>query len=102
MAAVLSTRESYLRKLDLGYNSFSDSGVRELAEGLSSEDCRLKMLRLQGCGLTSESCTYLSQSLKQNQSLEELDLSGNDIGDEGLKTLSLGLETSHCRLETLK
>uniref|UniRef100_A0A3Q0RB86 Uncharacterized protein n=1 Tax=Amphilophus citrinellus TaxID=61819 RepID=A0A3Q0RB86_AMPCI len=102
LAAVLSTRESYLRKLDLGYNSFSDSGVRELAEGLNSEDCRLKILRLQGCGLTSEACKYLIQSLIQNQILEELDLSCNEIGDEGLKFLSMGLGTSHCQLETLK
>ncbi|XP_030592849.1 NACHT, LRR and PYD domains-containing protein 12-like isoform X2 [Archocentrus centrarchus] len=102
LAAVLSTRESYLRKLDLGYNSFSDGGVRELAEGLNSEDCRLKILRLQGCGLTSEACKYLIQSLIQNQRLEELDLSCNEIGDEGLKFLSMGLGTSHCQLETLK
>lgn len=102
LAAVLSTRESYLRKLDLGYNSFSDSGVRELAEGLNSEDCWLKILKLQGCGLTSEACKYLIQPLIQNQRLKELDLSGNEIGDEGLKFLSMGLGTARCQLETLK
>uniref|UniRef100_A0A3Q4HEW9 NACHT LRR and PYD domain-containing protein n=1 Tax=Neolamprologus brichardi TaxID=32507 RepID=A0A3Q4HEW9_NEOBR len=102
LAAVLSSKESFLRELDLGYNSFSTSGVQELAEGLNSMTCRLKILRLQGCGLTAEICRYLSQCLMQHQILQELDLSSNGIGDRGLKLLSHGLGSSSCRLQTLK
>uniref|UniRef100_A0A3B4FDP7 NACHT domain-containing protein n=1 Tax=Pundamilia nyererei TaxID=303518 RepID=A0A3B4FDP7_9CICH len=102
LAAVLSSKESFLRELDLGYNSFSTSGVQELAEGLNSMTCRLKILRLQGCGLTAETCQYLSQCLMQHQILQELDLSSNGIGDRGLKLLSHGLGSSSCRLQTLK
>uniref|UniRef100_A0A3Q2W7M9 NACHT, LRR and PYD domains-containing protein 14-like n=2 Tax=Haplochromis burtoni TaxID=8153 RepID=A0A3Q2W7M9_HAPBU len=102
LAAVLSSKESFLRELDLGYNSFSTSGVQELAEGLNSVTCRLKILRLQGCGLTAETCQYLSQCLMQHQILQELDLSSNGIGDRGLKLLSHGLGSSSCRLQTLK
>ncbi|XP_005470210.1 NACHT, LRR and PYD domains-containing protein 14 [Oreochromis niloticus] len=101
LAAVLSSKESFLRELDLGYNSFSTSGVQELAEGLNSLNCRLKILRLQGCGLTAETCQYLSQCLIQHK-LQELDLSSNGIGDQGLKLLSCGLGSSSCRLQTLK
>uniref|UniRef100_A0A3B4F9M5 NACHT domain-containing protein n=1 Tax=Pundamilia nyererei TaxID=303518 RepID=A0A3B4F9M5_9CICH len=100
--SVLSSKESFLRELDLGYNSFSTSGVQELAEGLNSMTCRLKILRLQGCGLTAETCQYLSQCLMQHQILQELDLSSNGIGDRGLKLLSHGLGSSSCRLQTLK
>uniref|UniRef100_A0A3Q3IPJ9 NACHT domain-containing protein n=1 Tax=Monopterus albus TaxID=43700 RepID=A0A3Q3IPJ9_MONAL len=60
LAAVLSTKESYLRKLDLGYNSISDNGVRTLVEGLTDKNCRLKALSLQGCGVTSQACRHLN------------------------------------------
>ncbi|XP_040891396.1 NACHT, LRR and PYD domains-containing protein 12-like [Toxotes jaculatrix] len=102
LAAVLSTRESYLRELDLGYNSISDSGVRTLLEGLSDPNCRLKTLRLQGCGVTSQACVYLATALTQSPKLRELDLSRNEIGDDGLRHLSDGLRSAQCQLDTLK
>uniref|UniRef100_UPI0037E993A1 NACHT, LRR and PYD domains-containing protein 14-like n=1 Tax=Semicossyphus pulcher TaxID=241346 RepID=UPI0037E993A1 len=102
LAAVLSTRESYLRDLDLGYNSISDSGVETLAEGLSNEDSRLKTLRLKGCGVSSQACKYLTKALKESQKLTELDLSNNDIGNEGVQHLAIGLRSPECRLETLR
>lgn len=102
LAAVLSTRESYLRELDLGYNSISDNGVKKLVEGLTDQNCRLKMLRLQGCGVTSQACQYLATALRQSLKLRELDLSGNEIGDDGLKHLSNGLRAPECQLEALK
>ncbi|XP_071360677.1 ribonuclease inhibitor-like isoform X2 [Trachinotus anak] len=102
LAAVLSTRESYLRELDLGYNSISDNGVGTLVEGLNDQNCRLKILRLQGCGVTSKGCKYLATSLTQSLKLQELDISRNEIGDKGLKSLSNGLRSHNCQLETLK
>ena len=102
MAAVLGTRESYLRELDLGYNSISDSGVGTLVDGLNDQNCRLKSLRLQGCGVTSEACRYVARALRQSLKLRELDLSSNDIGDDGLRHLSNGLGSPECRLQTLK
>ncbi|XP_072240220.1 NACHT, LRR and PYD domains-containing protein 14-like [Leuresthes tenuis] len=102
LAAVLSTGESYLRELDLGYNSISDDGVRNLVKGLNDESCRLKALRLQGCGVTSQACAYLATALKRSQKLRELDVGCNEIGDEGLRHLSSGLRDPNCQLETLK
>ncbi|XP_039682183.1 NACHT, LRR and PYD domains-containing protein 12-like [Perca fluviatilis] len=102
LAAVLSTRESYLRELDLGYNSISDDGVRKLVEGLSDQNCRLKTIRLQGCGVTWLACEYLSPALRQSEKLQELDLSMNEIGDDGLRHLASGLRSPKCQLETLK
>ncbi|KAM4583763.1 NACHT, LRR and PYD domains-containing protein 3-like [Odontesthes bonariensis] len=102
LASVLSTGESYLRELDLGYNSISDDGVRELVKGLNDENCRLKALRLQGCGVTSQACEYLATALKRSQKLQELDVGCNEIGDEGLRHLSSGLRDPNCQLETLK
>ncbi|KAF0037850.1 hypothetical protein F2P81_010724 [Scophthalmus maximus] len=102
LAAVLSTRESYLRELDLGYNSITDSGVGTLVEGLNDQYCRLKTLRLQGCEVTPRGCKHLATALTQSLKLRELDLSRNEIGDDGLRHLSDGLRAPECQLETLK
>ncbi|XP_037621098.1 NACHT, LRR and PYD domains-containing protein 12-like [Sebastes umbrosus] len=102
LAAVLSTKESYLRELDLGYNSISDNGVRELVEGLSDQNCSLKTVKLQACGMTSHACKYLATALRQSPKLQELDLRMNEIGDDGLRHLANGLGSPECQLETLK
>lgn len=100
LAAVVNIKESYLRELDLGYNSFSDYGVRLLADGLADINCRLKSLRLQGCGMTFQSCEGLADALLLTEKLQELDLSKNEIGDEGVFQLSEGLKAAP--LHTLK
>ncbi|KAF3687143.1 NACHT, LRR and PYD domains-containing protein 14 [Channa argus] len=102
LAAILSTRESYLKELDLGYNGIGDNGVRALVKGLSDQRCRLKVLSLKGCGMTSQACKYLATALTQSWSLRELNLCNNDIGDDGLHHLSSGLGSLECHLETLK
>uniref|UniRef100_A0A3P8SYX7 Uncharacterized protein n=1 Tax=Amphiprion percula TaxID=161767 RepID=A0A3P8SYX7_AMPPE len=109
LTAVLSTKESHLRELDLGYNNISDYGVGLLVDGLVDINCRLKSLRLQGCGVTSRSCEDLANGLLVTETLQELDLSRNEIGDEGLFQLSEGLKGAplkmlkmyHCGLTAL-
>ncbi|KAM7009972.1 NACHT, LRR and PYD domains-containing protein 3-like [Tautogolabrus adspersus] len=102
LAAVLSTGQSYLRELDLGYNSITDSGVETLVEGLKDPNCKLKKLRLQGCGVGPQACQYLMKALKESPKLKELDLSMNEIGNEGVHHLAIGLRAPGCRLETLR
>uniref|UniRef100_A0A672HNX8 B30.2/SPRY domain-containing protein n=1 Tax=Salarias fasciatus TaxID=181472 RepID=A0A672HNX8_SALFA len=56
--------------------------------------------RLSCCGLSERSCGALSSLLSsQSSSLTHLDLSNNDLQDSGVKRLSLGLESPHCKLE---
>ncbi|CAJ1053042.1 NACHT%2C LRR and PYD domains-containing protein 12-like [Xyrichtys novacula] len=102
LAAVLSTGESYLRVLDLGFNSFTDHGIKSLVEALSDPNCRLKKLRLPGCRVSSLGCKYLIKALKESPKLIELDLSRNDIGNEGVRHLANGLKSPECRLEVLR
>ncbi|XP_030606099.1 NACHT, LRR and PYD domains-containing protein 12-like [Archocentrus centrarchus] len=57
---------------------------------------------LSGCNLSKRSCSALSSVLSsQSSMLTELDLSNNDLQDSGVRLLSVGLGTPHCRLERL-
>ncbi len=58
--------------------------------------------RLSCCDVTDEGCAALSSALRSNPShLRELNLSGNDVGDAGLKMISDGLKDPRCKLEKL-
>ncbi|KAF7645615.1 hypothetical protein LDENG_00201170, partial [Lucifuga dentata] len=62
-----------------------------------------KTYLLSCCNLSLRSCEALSSVLSsQSSSLTELDLSNNDLRDSGLELLCEGLQSPHCRLETLR
>ncbi|XP_017261032.1 NACHT, LRR and PYD domains-containing protein 12-like [Kryptolebias marmoratus] len=93
---------SPLRDLDLSNNDLKDSGVEKLCKGLSSQNCRLKILRLSGCFITAEGCAFLASALKSNPShLVELDLSYNHPGGSGMKLLSELRENQQYKLSKL-
>uniref|UniRef100_A0A3B3UJL1 B30.2/SPRY domain-containing protein n=1 Tax=Poecilia latipinna TaxID=48699 RepID=A0A3B3UJL1_9TELE len=55
------------------------------------------------CNLSDKSCERLSSLFcSQPCSLRELDLSSNSLQDAGVKQLCAGLQSSHCKLETLR
>lgn len=61
------------------------------------------LFRLSVCNLSEKSCEALSPALScQSSSLRELDLNNNNLKDTGVKALSTGLESQHCKLETLR
>ncbi|KAM4559817.1 protein NLRC3-like isoform 2-T3 [Odontesthes bonariensis] len=92
-------------------SSGKDLDVFDLKKYSASEEALLRLLPvvkasnkalLGGCNLSEESCEALSTVLSSNSSnLRELDLSNNDLKDSGVKQLSVGLQTSQCKLETL-
>uniref|UniRef100_A0A8C8RRE8 NACHT, LRR and PYD domains-containing protein 3 n=1 Tax=Pelusios castaneus TaxID=367368 RepID=A0A8C8RRE8_9SAUR len=50
------------------------------------------------CHLTSACCEDLASALKTNKSLKELDLSGNKLGETGIKLLCKGLKQQNCSI----
>ncbi|KAM9352410.1 LOW QUALITY PROTEIN: NACHT, LRR and PYD domains-containing protein 3-like [Symphorus nematophorus] len=101
LASALSSNPCHLRELDLSYNH-PGSGVKLLSAGLKNPHWRLETLRFNFCGLSERHCEVIASALKSNPShLTELNLCGNELQDSGVKLLSAGLESPHCRLETL-
>ncbi|XP_039100071.1 NACHT, LRR and PYD domains-containing protein 12 isoform X2 [Hyaena hyaena] len=101
IASVLSTSR-HLVELDLAGNPLEDLGLRFLCQGLRHPVCRLRILWLKICHLTAAACEDLASVLSVNQSLMELDLSLNDLGDPGVLLLCDGLRHPQCRLLTLR
>ncbi|XP_015260577.1 PREDICTED: NACHT, LRR and PYD domains-containing protein 3-like [Cyprinodon variegatus] len=98
---ILSSQNSILKELDLSYNNLGDGGIRQLAEGLESPNCSLEVLRLSGCSLTWKACDTLASVISSQSRLKVLDISNNDLHNEGLESLCAGLENQLCKLECL-
>ncbi len=58
---------------------------------------------LRDCGVTDEGCAALASALRSNPShLRDLDLTGNEIKDLGVKQFSDLLQDPHCKLKILR
>ncbi|KTG02187.1 hypothetical protein cypCar_00034312, partial [Cyprinus carpio] len=103
LSSALRSNSSQLRELDLSVNTIEDAGVKLLSEALKDPHCKLEKLRLRYCGVTAEGCAALRSALRSKSSqLRELDLSGNNVGDAGVKLLSALKNNPRYKLETLE
>ncbi|XP_072535225.1 uncharacterized protein [Salminus brasiliensis] len=100
LAYMLIASEKVLDELDLKKFNTSEEGYRRLVPAVSV--CRKALLS--GSNLTKESCEIIASAsaLQSLNSLNELDLSNNQLYDEGINLLSAGLKSSHCKLEILR
>ncbi|XP_077837322.1 NACHT, LRR and PYD domains-containing protein 12 isoform X34 [Macaca mulatta] len=99
LSAVLQVNH-HLRELDLSFNDLGDWGLWLLAEGLQHPTCRLQKL-LDSCGLTAKACKNLYFTLGINQTLTELYLTNNALGDTGVRLLCKRLNHPGCKLRVL-
>ncbi|KAM3602793.1 uncharacterized protein V6R79_010792 [Siganus canaliculatus] len=99
LSSVLSS--SSLTDLDLSNNDLKDSGVKLLSAGLKSPHCKVQKVKFIGCNLSDGGCEALS-SVLCSSSLTELDLSNNVLKHSGVKLLSAGLKSPHCKVQKVK
>ncbi|CAF4933773.1 unnamed protein product, partial [Rotaria sp. Silwood1] len=90
-----------LETLNLCNNTISDSGVNSLSEKLSSNNSILKVLILAANRITDTGAQYLAQILQTNRTLVCLGLSFNEIGDQGVQSLSQALTQYNTTLQEL-
>uniref|UniRef100_A0A3P8ST21 NACHT LRR and PYD domain-containing protein n=1 Tax=Amphiprion percula TaxID=161767 RepID=A0A3P8ST21_AMPPE len=101
LASALSFKTSNLRELDLSYNHPGDSGEKMLRAKVEDPDCSLETVRYRQTDTLSFGA--LSSVLSsQSSSVTELDLTNNNLQDSGVESLSAGLESPHCKLESLR
>ncbi|XP_041964770.1 ribonuclease inhibitor-like isoform X1 [Alosa sapidissima] len=103
LAQSLKNTRSHVTEMDLSENEIGDSGVNHISSMAQDGNCNIERLSFVCCGLTYLSCESLSQALQTKDShVRELDISNNDLGDQGLISLSLAMANVNCKLQTLR
>uniref|UniRef100_A0A8C6RP83 NLR family, pyrin domain containing 14 n=1 Tax=Nannospalax galili TaxID=1026970 RepID=A0A8C6RP83_NANGA len=87
--------------LDLKDMDMQDKGLKSLCDALKCLTCELQKLRLTCCDLKPIHCLHLSEALIRNKRLVFLNLSTNNLSDDGVKLLCKALEHPDCCLERL-
>ncbi|XP_033833984.1 NACHT, LRR and PYD domains-containing protein 14-like isoform X1 [Periophthalmus magnuspinnatus] len=99
LAFILLSSDEDLDQFELKKYSASEEALLRLLPVVKASNKAL----LSSCNLSERSCEALSSVLSsQSSSLTVLDLSLNDLKDSGLKMLSVGLKSPHCKLEKLR
>uniref|UniRef100_A0A667YAC2 Si:ch73-233m11.2 n=1 Tax=Myripristis murdjan TaxID=586833 RepID=A0A667YAC2_9TELE len=102
LSATLCSGQSELREINLTQNAIGDRGMELLSKSLQHPRCKLQCLNLYDSQLTGGCCAGLSEALKsEHWSLLELDLSVNELGQEGVLLLCEALSRPGCPIEKL-
>uniref|UniRef100_UPI00398EB9D2 NLR family CARD domain-containing protein 3-like n=1 Tax=Pristiophorus japonicus TaxID=55135 RepID=UPI00398EB9D2 len=100
LAFILSSNKM-LTSLNLSNNNLGDRGICLLSPALKEPQCRILKLNLSNNNLSFGSWEELVSVLVTNQTLRELNVSNNRMGEAGLRTLSTALKDPRCKLQKL-
>nr|XP_054327037.1 NACHT, LRR and PYD domains-containing protein 3-like [Pongo pygmaeus] len=100
LAAVLSTNQ-WLTELEFSETKLEASALKLLYEGLKDPNCKLQKLNLSTCHLTDATCVELYSFLQESQTLKELFVFANVLGDTGVQHLCEGLQHTKGVIENL-
>lgn len=92
IAAGLRQNSGSLKDLNLAWNPLGDLGGRFIAEALGGKECKLQALNLMHTSLGEQTAEALAKSLSENENLLTLDLSINELGDNGVAKIGAQLE----------
>ncbi|XP_054175895.1 NACHT, LRR and PYD domains-containing protein 4 isoform X1 [Homo sapiens] len=100
LASALISNQN-LKILQIGCNEIGDVGVQLLCRALTHTDCRLEILGLEECGLTSTCCKDLASVLTCSKTLQLLNLTLNTLDHTGVVVLCEALRHPECALQVL-
>nr|XP_055073075.1 protein NLRC5-like [Misgurnus anguillicaudatus] len=98
VAALLSC----VKEIEMNNSRLMDSGVKQICDELKKPQCQLQILRLSDCSIGEEGYVALCSAIRSNPHLIELDLSGNDPGESGVKHIYDLIQDKHCALNTVR
>ncbi|XP_057700269.1 NACHT, LRR and PYD domains-containing protein 4A-like [Corythoichthys intestinalis] len=97
LAFFLLTHDKTMKSFDLGRYSPLPLGLEKLLVVVKAS----QRSSLHGCNLDKGSCHLLASVLSSPSNLKHLNLSYNNLSDEGVAILSKGLASPNCILESL-
>ncbi|PON55277.1 WPP domain containing protein [Parasponia andersonii] len=89
---------SDLTEIYLSYLNLEDEGTEALANALKDSAPSLEVLEMAGNDITTKSAAALATSIAAKQFLTKLNLSENELKDEGAILIGKALEDSHGQL----
>ncbi|KAL2096365.1 hypothetical protein ACEWY4_008513 [Coilia grayii] len=98
LAHMLLMSDEVLDEFDLKQYNTSDEGRRRLLPAVGI----FRKALLNACKINKISCNTVKRSLQSANSMIELDLSHNDLGQCGVHTLAAGLTSPYCKLQILR
>ncbi|KAK1329668.1 hypothetical protein QTO34_009850 [Cnephaeus nilssonii] len=91
-----------LKKLTLSKNALSRDGMKIFCDALFHPNCVLESLVLLFCCLTLRSLSLIAKSLVLTETLKHLDVSVNNIRDNGVLVLMMALVFPTCSVRELE
>ncbi|XP_059008734.1 ribonuclease inhibitor isoform X1 [Mustela lutreola] len=100
LCGVVAAKPS-LQVLDLGDNKLGDQGIATLCSSLLHSSSQIRVLWLWHCDITTTGCRDLCRVIRAKQSLKEMNLADNVLGDEGARLLCESVLEPGCQLQAL-